>query len=391
MSITPTSCFNKIGAMIKPIRIIQGGSSAGKTYSILIYLIYYALKRNVLISVVAESVPVLKRGAYKDFIDIIQKLNLYDENKHNKTDRIYQLNGSTFEFFGAEDSDKLRGARRDVLFINECNNVSFDAFQELNIRTKKFTFLDYNPTASFWVHSELLSNPDEVDFVIVNYKDNEFLDSKIKKEIESWELKAETSEYWANRWKVMGLGELGIQQGSVFKDWKVIDELPINAELLGSGLDFGFSTDPTALISVYRYDGQIILHEIICEKELLNKQIIDKIRYSDAIRSVIYADSAEPRTIAELKAAGLNVQPVVKGRDSINFGIQLIQKQQVQITASSTNLIKEFENYVWAKDREGNTLSYPIDDYNHAIDATRYFFLMKMGGGSSHFSLKWRR
>lgn len=389
--ITPTSCFNKIATMTKPVRVVQGGTSAGKTYSILLYLIYYALKREVLISVVAESIPVLKRGAYLDFINILKALGLYDESKHNKTDRIYQLNNSTFEFFGAEDSDKLRGSRRDVLFINECNNISFDAFQELNIRTRLFTLLDYNPTASFWVHTEILSNPDDCDFVVVTYKDNEYLDDKIKKEIESWEVKAETSDYWANRWKVMGLGLLGIQQGSVFKDWKVIDELPINAELLGSGVDFGFSTDPTALISVYRYDGQIILHEVIYEKELLNKQIVDKIRNSDARHKVIYADSAEPRTIAELKAHGLNVQPVVKGRDSINFGIQLMQQQLLQITASSKNLIKELENYVWAKDREGNTLSNPIDSYNHGIDATRYFFLMKMGNNGTHFSLKWKR
>ncbi|MEW5675555.1 terminase large subunit [Flavobacterium enshiense] len=389
--IIPTTCFNKIGVMTKPLRIVQGGSSAGKTYSILLYLIYYALKRNVQISIVAESVPVLKRGAYLDFLKILKELNLYEEVKHNKTDRLYQLNDSTFEFFGADDSDKLRGARRDILFINECNNVSFDAFQELNVRTRLFTFLDYNPTASFWVHTEILTNPEGCDFTIVTYKDNEFLDAKIRKEIESWEIKAETSDYWANRWKVMGLGELGIQQGSVFKDWKIIDELPINAELLGSGIDFGFSTDPTALISVYRYDGQIILNEVIYEKELLNKQIVDRIRNSDAIHKIIYADSAEPRTIAELKAHGLNVQPVIKGKDSINYGIQLMQQQPLQITASSTNLIKEFENYVWARDREGNTLSYPIDDYNHAIDATRYFFLMKMGNRSKHFSLTWKR
>lgn len=388
--ITPTTAFNKIAILNKPVRVVCGGTSAGKTYSILLYLIYYALKRKVLISIVAESVPVLKRGAYKDFIEILQKLGLYDEDKHNKTDRIYHLNDSTFEFFGADDSTKLRGARRDILFINECNNVTFEAFQELNVRTKSFTLLDYNPTASFWVDFELIGN-DDVDFTRVTYLDNEFLDDKIKKDIESWKIKAETSEYWANRWKVMGLGMLGIQQGSVFKDWKIIDELPADAELLGSGMDFGFSNDPTALTSIYRYNGQLILHEVIYQKELLNSQLANLIKQSKAKESIIYADSAEPRTIAELKAYGINVLPVVKGKDSINYGIQLMQEQTILITATSTNLIKEFENYTWMKDKEGHYLSVPIDSYNHAIDGIRYFFLMKFSKKNTHFSLSWRR
>lgn len=388
--ITPTTAFNKIAQMTNPIRIVQGGTSAGKTYSILLYLIYYSLKREVLISVVAESIPVIKRGAYKDFINILKQLNLYDESKHNQTDRTYKLNNSTFEFFGAEDSSKLRGSRRDILFINEANNVTFEAFQELNVRTKLFTFLDYNPSASFYAHTELIGN-DDVDFLIVTYKDNEYLDGKIVKEIESWEEKAKTSEYWANRWKVMGLGMLGIQSGAVYKDWSVIDILPDEAVLLGSGLDFGFSNDPSAMISVYRYNGEIIVDEVIYQKGLLNSQLAALIKASDAKDGVIYADSAEPKTIAELKTYGLTVMPVVKGKDSINYGIGLIQEQPIRVTARSINLIKEFENYTWMKDKEGNQLSIPIDNWNHGLDALRYLFLMKFSKKSTHFNLKWKR
>ncbi|TRX34956.1 terminase [Flavobacterium sp. ZT3R18] len=388
--ITPSKAFTKIAALKQPIRVVQGGTSAGKTYSILHYLILYALKREVLISVVAESIPVLKRGAYKDFQDIIVKLGLYDEKNHNKTDRTYQLNKSTFEFFSADDSTKLRGSRRDILFINEANNVSFEAFQELNVRTKQFTFLDYNPSAPFYAHTELIGN-DGVDFLILTYKDNEFLDKKIVTEIESWEVKATTSDYWANRWKVMGLGQLGIQSGAILTDWKEIDSLPENAELLGSGLDFGFTNDPSALVSVYRYNGEIIVDEVIYQKGLLNSQLSALIKSSNAKNGVIYADSAEPKSIAELKYYGLTVLPVVKGKDSINYGIQLIQEQPFRVTSRSINLIKELQNYVWMKDKEGNQTSIPIDTYNHIIDALRYFFLMKFSKKSTHFNLKWKR
>lgn len=386
---TPTTAFTKIAALSAPIRVVQGGTSAGKTYSILQYLILYAIKREILISIVAESIPVLKRGAYKDFIDIITKMGLYDDSKHNMTDRTYKLNNSTFEFFSADDSTKLRGSRRDVLFVNECNNVSFEAFQELNIRTKQFTFLDYNPTATFYVHNELIDK-DGVDFVVLNYRDNEFLDTKIKEEIESWEIRGITSEYYANRWKVMGLGLLGIQSGVIYSDWSEIEILPEEAELIGSGLDFGFTTDPTALISVYRYDGEIILDEVIYQKGLLNNQLAKLIQSSNAKNGIIYADSAEPKTIQELKYYGLYVLPVVKGKDSINYGIQLIQEQKFRVTSRSTNLIKELQNYTWAKDREGKALNHPIDLWNHALDAVRYFFLMKFNKKSNYFGLKWK-
>ena len=221
MAIQPTTCFTKVASLTKPIRIIQGGTSAGKTYSILLYIIYYCLnkERNDLISVVAESVPVIKRGAYKDFLDILKANGWYDETKHNKTDRVYQLNNCTVEFFGADDATKLRGARRDILFINECNNVTFEAFSELNIRTKKFCFLDYNPTSPFWVTEHLIDD-EKSDFIIVTYRDNEFLEQKIVDDIESWKTKGETNEYFANKWKVMGLGEMGQFEGQIFQNFQ---------------------------------------------------------------------------------------------------------------------------------------------------------------------------
>ena len=391
MPIQPTTCFEKIAELTKPIRIIQGGTSAGKTYSILLYLIYYTfnLERTDLISVVAESVPVIKRGAYKDFLDILKSNGWYDESKHNKTDRVYHLNNCTFEFFGADDATKLRGARRDILFINECNNVTFEAYGELNIRTKKFTFLDYNPTSPFWVTEHLIED-DKSDFIIVTYADNEFLEQKIVDDIESWKIKGEASDYFANKWKVMGLGEMGQFEGQIFQNWQEVEELPDGAELLGSGLDYGFTNDPTALVSVYRYNDELIVDEVIYSTGLLNKDIATLIRKSQASKKIIYADSAEPKSNAELKSYGFPILPVYKGKDSVNYGISLMQDKGFKVTSRSTNLIKELQNYIWMKDREGNSLNIPIDDYNHALDATRYFFLMKFGNMGSTFSLKVR-
>lgn len=389
MSITPTTCFNKIAALSKPVRAVAGGTSAGKTFSILLYLIYYALKRELTISIVGESIPVLKRGAYKDFIQILKLLNLYDESHHNMTDRKYQLGKSTFEFFGADNPDGLRGGRRDILFINECNNVSFEAFSELNVRTKLFSFLDYNPTAPFWLTTDLQGD-DNVEHITVTYKDNEFLEQKIIDEIESWEKKGETSEYYKNRWRVMGLGLMGKQEGAIITDWSEIEELPAEAQLIASGLDWGFSNDPTTLISLYKYNGELIVDEKLYQKGLLNSQIANIIRSTDAKEAVIYADSAEPKSIAELRSYGLSVLPVMKGKDSINYGLSLIQEQPIKVTSRSANLIKELQNYTWAKDKNGVALNVPIDAFNHAIDALRYLFLMKYGNKGTTFSLKVR-
>lgn len=391
--IQPTTCFYKIAELKKPIRIVCGGSHAGKTYSNLLYLIYYALNRDVLISVVMESNPALSRSAYKDFIDILKLMNLYDKKRHNITKQKYKLNDSVFEFFGADNADSLRGGRRDVLYICECNRVSFEAFNQLSSRTRRFTLLDYNPTATFWVDTELLINDiEKVDFIRVTYEDNEFLNEKTLEEIAGWERKSTLSEYWLNYWKVYGLGLSGSMEGAVYKDWSIVEILPEEAELLGSGIDFGFTNDPTALISVYRFDNDIIVDEVIYQKGLLNNQLASLIQANDAKSSIIYADSAEPKTIAELKSYGLNVLPVVKGKDSISYGIQLIQSQPIKITSRSTNLLNELQNYTWAKDKSDKKLSIPIDAFNHGLDALRYFFLMKFGKkGGGFATFKWRR
>ena len=372
-----TTAQTKIKALRKRIRIVQGGTSSSKTFTILPLLIQYAIQTpKSEISVVSESIPHLKRGALKDFLKIMDWTNNFNPNNFNKSNLTYKFsNGSYIEFFSADQPDKLRGARRDILFINECNNVSFESYQQLSIRTKKFIYLDYNPTNEFWVHTELM-NEATSDFIILTYKDNEALDPAIVKEIEKAKEKASTSSYWENWWKVYGLGQIGTLEGVIFNNWQTIDVLPTDARLLGYGVDFGYSNDPTAIVEVYKWNDKRIVNEICYQKELSNSQIAKLI----TTKNIAYCDSAEPKSIAELVSYGVNATAVRKGTDSINFGIQVMQEQEYLITKQSTNLINELRKYAWDKDKKtGATLNKPIDMFNHAIDAFRYHEMESIG------------
>jgi phage terminase large subunit len=370
-----TTAQAKIAELKKRYRVVQGGTSASKTFSIIPLLIQYAIQvKNVEISIVAESIPHLRRGALRDFQKIMLWTNNWDDTKFNKSTLTYSFsNGSHIEFFSVDQPDKLRGARRDVLFINEANNVNFEAFQQLAIRTKKFVYIDYNPTSEFWAHTELISQPN-TDFVKLTYKDNEALEPAIRQEIEAAEEKAKTSDYWRNWWQVYGLGEVGSLQGVVFDNWRQVDNVPEGAEYLGTGLDFGFTNDPTAAIDLYRYDGQVYLDEVVYQTGLLNNDIARLLK-----GKYIIADSAEPKSIAEMRRAGVNVNPADKGKDSINAGIAILQEYTLHVTARSLNLIKELRSYTWEKDRTGNKTNKPIDAFNHAIDALRYIAMKRLG------------
>ena len=375
-----TTAVNKIIALKKRIKIIQGGTSAGKTFGIIPVLISKAANTpNLEISIVAESIPHLRRGALKDFINIMKWTSRFFEGRFNKSLLRYDFgNGSYIEFFSADDSSKLRGARRDILYINECNNVTFEAYNELSIRTKREIFLDFNPANEFWVHTEL-KHEDDSDFLILTYKDNEALDERIVKEIEKNRAKASTSSYWANWWRVYGLGEIGMLEGVVFSNWKMIDKIPNEAKLIGYGLDFGFTNDPTAIIEIYNYNGQRIVNEIVYQTGLVNNEISKKLQKN----VIAYADSSEPKSIEEIRRTGQLIKGVTKGQDSVNFGIQIMQSQSYLVTAQSTNLIKELRAYCWDRDKTGKQMNKPIDNFNHTIDALRYHEMESLGKGSN--------
>jgi phage terminase large subunit len=362
-----TTATRKVAGLNKRIRAIQGGTSASKTISILLYLIAYAQtdKTPTLTSVVAESFPHLRRGAMRDFLLILETQGYFREECWDKTNSVYTFEtGSQIEFFSVDQPQKVRGARRDRLFLNECNNISFTAFEELEVRTKEFIFLDWNPTNEFWFYTELQGKRDDIDHIILTYQDNEALDAAIVAAIEQ----RRERKAW---WQVYGLGQLGEVDNKIYTGWQIIDDVPHEARLERYGLDFGYTNDPTAIIALYYYNGGYIVDELAFQKGLSNKQIAD-ILTTQPRKALTIADSAEPKSIDEIRSYGVLIQPTVKGKDSVRQGIQVVQDQQISVTKQSTNVIKEYRNYLWLTDRDGRILNEPDHLWSHSMDAIRY-------------------
>lgn len=364
----PTTATRRLLSLNKRIRIVAGGTSAGKTISILQILIDYAQSTNgELISVVSESFPHLRKGAMRDFLNIMSAQGYFKDERWSKTEHSYTFEtGSVIEFFSADQPGKVRGPRRDVLFVNEANNISYDTFDQLRIRTRKTIWIDFNPVSEFWAYTDIMPNY-EHDFVTLTYKDNEALDAAIVQDIES-------HKHNKNWWQVYGLGQLGEVEGRIYTGWQIIDEIPHEARLERRGLDFGYSTDPAALVDVYYYNGGYIWDERLYRKGMSNKVIADFINNLELPSSIVIADSAEPKSIDELSSYGINVLPAQKGPGSLTQGIQYVQDQRISVTKRSVNLIREYRNYLWLTDREGNYFSpnKPTPGNDHALDAGRY-------------------
>lgn len=338
------------------------------------------------ISIVSESIPHLRRGAIRDFIKIMEWIGNPIESNWNRSTLTYHFsNGSFIEFFSADQSDKLRGARRDVLFVNEANNIHWEAYHQMAIRTRKFVYIDYNPTQEFWAHTELIGKPD-VDFIILTYKDNEALEPAIVKEIESAREKAKDSPYWLNWWRVYGLGETGSLVGTVFSNWEQVDAMPTAFKWKAYGIDWGFTNDPTAVVEVCEFDNAYYVNELLYEKGLTNSDIAAKIQ--DLKGQEIIADSAEPKSIEDIRRHGFRIRACQKGRDSVRAGIDKMQQMPIFVTSNSVNIIKELRGYTWATDRTGQQTGEPIDDFNHAIDAIRYAIMEKKRTRSGQYSIR---
>jgi phage terminase large subunit len=366
MKFKATTALRKIAKLDKKIRAIQGGTSSSKTISILLYLIDKAQrdKEPTLTSIISESLPHLKRGVIRDFKNIMKGHGYWKELNWSQTDKIYTFEtGSTIEFFSADDDSKLRGGRRDRAFINECNNIKLEAFDEIEVRTKEFIFLDWNPVSEFWFYTDILNKRNDVNHIILTYVDNEGIPEEIKQSIEQRRNRAS----W---WRVYGLGQLGEVEGRIYTGWTILDSIPEEARLERRGLDYGYTNDPTAIVDIYKYNSGYLLDEKMYRKGLNNKTIADILLGFEDVLTV--ADSSEPKSNDEIRGYGVNIVGAVKGQGSVNQGIQLIQGLPIFVTKRSINLIKEYRNYLWATDKEGKIINTPEGGLDHALDAVRY-------------------
>ena len=364
----------------KRICVLQGGTRSGKTYSILLALIEFAYKnvgKGLYITIARQTFPSLRSSSMRDFFDILKKENLYNERNHNKSNHLYSLFGNYFEFISCDSEIKIRGRQRAVLFMNECNEFSHETFIALSLRTTYKIIIDFNPSDEFhWLYSQIIdADRDDVDFHISTYKDNPFLQEATIKEIER------LKEVDENLWNVFGEGQRGVSTETVFPNFNTIDNVPDNAKLVSYGLDFGFSADPTPIVGVYKHDLDLYIDELLYERGLTNQDIGERIKAMGLERGAeCFADSSEPKSIEELfrLQTGINIKGAKKGADSIRIGIDVMKRHKLNITKRSVNTIKEFRNYKWIKDKNGDITNKPIDAFNHSIDAVRYVCLNKL-------------
>ena len=355
----------------KRIRAVAGGTSASKTISILVWCIDYALSsRNKLVTVVSESYPHLEDGAMRDFESIMKDRNYWSDDNWHGTRHDYTFDtGTVIQFKSIDTYGKAHGPRRDVLFINEANNLDYLIADQLITRTREWVWLDWNPTNEFWFYTEIMPHRSDYDFITVTYLDNEALlfepNQSTIHEIESHK----HNKQW---WQVYGLGQLGEVEGRVYTGWAIIDEVPHEARLERRGLDFGYSNDPSAIVDIYKYNGGFIFDERLYQKGMSNQQIAEFLKNIDNPEVLVFADSSEPKSIDEIALYGAPIIPAQKGQGSVNQGIQYVQDQRISVTKRSLHLIKEYRNYLWEVDKQGKVLNKPEDVNNHLMDAIRY-------------------
>jgi len=364
-----TKATQKIFSLRKRIRAVCGGTSASKTISILVWLIDYAQSsKNKKIDVMSESYPHLEDGAIRDFKNIMIDRGYWKDDAWNSTKHAYTFEtGSVIKFISIDKLGKAHGPRRDVLFMNEANNIDYFIYEQLEVRTKEYVWLDWNPSSEFWYYDKIKDVVDH-DFLTLTYLDClEVLPQTIIDSIES----KKVNKNW---WRVYGLGLLGEIEGRIYTGWKIIDEIPHEARLERRGLDFGYSVDPTVAVDIYRYNGGIILDEIIYQKGLSNKSIADLLLLDD--KSIItIADSAEPKSIEEIANYGVPIIGANKGQGSVDAGIQYVQAQPISITSRSVRTLKAYRNYMWMVDKNGKTIRKPDDrvhEWSNSMDAIRY-------------------
>jgi phage terminase large subunit len=364
--------FRHLEESTAKIVVQQGGTRSGKTYNIILWIIFSYCQKNEgkIITICRKTYPALRGTVMRDFLTILKDHEIYSEEDHSKTASEYKLNGNTIEFISLDMPQKIRGRKRDLLFANEANELNFEDWQQLLFRTNEKVIIDFNPSEEFhWIYDHVLPRKD-VEFFQTTYKDNPFLGAEIKAEIER------LKEIDENYWRVYGLGERG-QSRSLVYTFNTIKEIPKEAKLVSYGLDFGYSSDPTSLVRTYILGDDMYVDELLYRTGMTNQDIANEMKVLGLDRSnEVFADSAEPKSIEEIYRMGWNVKPTIKG--SINIGIDIIRRYKLHATESSFNLIKELRNYKYIEDKNGQMTNKPVDNFNHALDALRYSVVNKI-------------
>jgi phage terminase large subunit len=364
--------FEHLNSLSKKILVEQGGTRSGKTYNILLWLIFNYCNNNTskTITICRKTFPAVRGTVMRDFFEILKEYDLYFEELHSKSTNEYYINGNRVEFISLDQPQKIRGRKRDILFINECNELNFEDFQQLIFRTTDNIILDFNPSDEFhWIYDKVLTRGD-VEFYQTSYKDNPFLAKSLVEEIERLK---DTDE---NYWRVYGLGERG-QSRSLVYNFKTVKGIPATAKLLGRGLDFGFSNDSTAVVETYVEGNNMYVRELLYRTGMTNQDIARELeRIGLDRRDEIWADSAEPKSIEEIYRMGWNIKKTFKG--AINIGIDMVRRHNLYVTEDSVNTIKELRNYKYVEDKNGNLTNKPIDLFNHSLDALRYSIVNKL-------------
>lgn len=318
----------------------------------------------------AESHPHLKLGAIRDFKSIMLVQGYWNDNAWNESNHTYTFpDKSIIEFISFDKFGKAHGPRRDVLYLNEANNLEYTIVDQLITRTRKIVWMDWNPSEEFWFYTEMLPARSDIDFITLTYLDNEALDAISISEIEAHK----NNPRW---WQVYGLGQLGEVEGRIYTGWQIIDSIPHEARLSRRGLDFGYSVDPTVIEDIYEYNGGFIIDEHTYQKGLSNKSIADKLNATNGSILTI-ADSAEPKSIDEIRSYGVNIIGAIKGQGSVMQGIQYVQAQPISITSRSLKTLKGYRNYMNKRLPNGEFVNEPDDsvhEWSNPMDAIRYGF-----------------
>jgi len=372
MKITTNVVYEHLSNTDKKIIVEQGGTRSGKTYNILIWLIfnYCGTHTGKTITICRRTFPAVRGTVMRDFLQILRHYNIYYPELHHKSTSEYNINNNRVEFISIDQPTRIRGRKRDILFINECNELDWESWNQLIFRTQERIIIDYNPSDEFhWIYDKVLTREDTA-FFQTTYKDNPFLEETLVKEIER------LKEIDENYWRVYGLGERGQNRSLVFT-FQTIKQIPEEAKLVSRGLDFGYSNDPSCLIEAYIEGDNMYVKELLYRTGMTNQDLGNEFKkLGFDRRDEIYCDSSEPKSIEEIHRMGYNTKPTFKG--SINIGIDVIRRYRLYITEDSLNTIKELRNYKYIEDKNGNLTNKPVDAFNHSLDALRYSVVNKL-------------